>query len=94
MAIKDLVPDGYDRLMEAFAQMRLPAKVSAQREIGGRISVWLSIYNAGQTMIGYGAPEEAIAEAEAALEAIKAQVRCDVHDLLRAATEANHVHDR
>lgn len=74
MSIKDLEPDGFGPEMRAYASLAKRWDVYPQGMGLREVSIWLRI-DGVQTMIGYGMPAAALAEAETALAQQLAEVR-------------------
>ena len=85
MAIADLKPEGFEDAHATYARWTLRPSVTAQGMWAGKYALWPEIDSAGKTLIGYGCPEEALQEALATLDKLKAQVTKSLTDL-RAAS--------
>jgi len=75
MPLSDLKPDGFSEEMQHYATMTRPGDMYVQGFALRQCGVWLRIDGGGNTMIGYGDPDEALAEAEAWAEKQLAKVR-------------------
>ncbi len=84
MAIEDLKPVGFRAEHATYARWTLRPRATAQGMYGGTYALWLEIDSAGKTMIGHGYPEDALREALAKLDDLKAQVTESL-ERLRAA---------
>lgn len=84
MPIADLKPEGFEDAHATYARWTLKPSATAQGMWGGKYALWLEIESAGQTLLGYGLPEEALQEALAKLDALKTEVAHNL-DALRAA---------
>ena len=74
MAIEDLKPEGFSDEHATYARWTLRPRATAQGMWGGTYALWLDIESAGRTLIGHGYPEDALREALAKLDELKAQV--------------------
>lgn len=84
MAIEDLKPEGFSDEHATYARWTLRPRATAQGMWGGTYALWLDIESAGRTLIGHGYPEDALREALAKLDELKAQVTESL-ERLRAA---------
>lgn len=75
MPLSDLKPDGFGEEMRHYATMTRPGDMYVQGFALRQCGVWLRIDGGGNTMIGYGDPDEALAEAVAWAEKQLAKVR-------------------
>jgi len=78
MSLKDLEPDGFSEDMRFYVSNTMPIRLFAQSFWGARWAIWLSVDGLGETMIGYGSPEEALEEAENTLKAQIKKVKKDM----------------
>ncbi|WP_288094426.1 hypothetical protein [Thiomonas sp.] len=82
MALKDIEPEGFDDGMRAYALMTRPGRMYTQGFALRECGVWLSV-DGTETMIGYGDPDTALAEAEAWVEERLAKVRREIAERKR-----------
>lgn len=82
MSLKSLEPEGFNEDMHSYARWTRPARMYAQGIGSKDATVWLSI-DGFQTAIGYGDPDEALAEAEAWAAHQLADLRLQVEALKR-----------
>lgn len=80
MAVSDLRPEGFSEEMAWYAKTSRSVRVYPQH-FGSSVALWLDV-DGTQTMIGYGTPDAAIAEARAALDALAESIRPKVEELL------------
>lgn len=85
MAISDLKPEGFEDAHAVYARWTLRPSATAQGMWAGKYALWLEIDSAGKTLLGYGYPEDALQEALAKLDELKAQVTKSLADLRAAA---------
>lgn len=82
MALKDMAPEGFDDSMRWYAHATRDGRMYVQgfelRECG----VWLSV-DGVQTLIGFGEPDEALAEAEAWAAEQLAKIRQQIEERKR-----------
>lgn len=81
MALKDLEPAGFSPVMADYASMTQGVTMYAQGFRMGEFGVWLRFRSGQQTLIGYGLPAEALAEAARTLEAELEKVRRQLSNL-------------
>jgi hypothetical protein len=74
MSMRELAPKGFDDWMRAYALMTRPGRMYVQGFALSDCGVWLSV-DGVKTLIGYGAPDVALAEAEEWAEKQLAEVR-------------------
>ena len=86
MSLKYLEPEGFNENMHSYARWTRPARIYVQGMGIKDAMVWLSI-DGFQTAIGYGDPDEALAEAEAWAAHQLAQLRLQVEELKRRRKE-------
>lgn len=65
MPLSELKPDGFCDEMQHYAVMTRAADMYVQGFALRQCGVWLRVDGGGSTLIGYGDPDEALAEAEA-----------------------------
>lgn len=82
MALKDIEPEGFDESMRAYALMTRPCVMYTQRFALRECAVWISV-DGVQTMIGYGDPDTALAEAQAWADGQLAKVRQQIAERKR-----------
>ena len=82
MALKDIAPEGFDDSMRAYALMTRPGRMYVQGFALRECGVWL-VVDGVNTMIGYGDPDTALAEAEAWAAEQLAKVRQQIEDRKR-----------
>lgn len=85
MALKDLEPEGFNDTMRHYAHMTRPARMYVQGFALRECGVWLGV-DGVQTIIGYGDPDTALAEAEAWAERELAEIRRQIADRKRCTT--------
>lgn len=85
MAIADLKPEGFEDAHAIYARWTLRPSATAQGMWAGKYALWLEIESAGKTLLGYGYPEDALQEALAKLDELKAQATKSLADLRAAA---------
>lgn len=88
MSVKDLMPPGFDGdHMRYYATISRTARVCAQGDKFGMM-VWLEIDRRERIMIGYGLPNEAIAEAQETMQRLTDSVSTRVNELLEMQADA------
>jgi hypothetical protein len=81
-------PDGFSDAMRAYAVMTRDGDMYVQGFALRQVGVWLRVYGGGDTLIGYGEPDEAMAEAEAWAEQQLARVREQIAERKRCMAGA------
>lgn len=74
MSLEELAPEGFNEGMRSYALMTRPARMYVQGFALSECGVWLDV-DGVHTMIGYGEPDSALAEAEAWVERQLSEVR-------------------
>lgn len=93
MALKDIAPEGFDDSMRAYALMTRPGRMYVQGFALRECGVWLDV-DGVQTMIGFGDPDTALAEAEAWAEQQLTKVRTQIEDRKRCMPPNSKINDR
>jgi len=86
MSVADLKPEGLTDAMRTYVRWTPKVSVVPQGMFGGQFAVWLEIEGAGSRVIGYGLPDEAVAEAQAFLRNLAEGVPASMCALLGART--------
>ena len=63
MSLKDIEPEGFNETMRIYAKMTRPGRMYVQGFALRECGVWLDV-DGTQTLIGFGDPDTALAEAE------------------------------
>ena len=79
MALSDLAPEGFDDSMRAYALWTRPGRMYVQGFALRECGVWLDV-DGVHTMIGYGDPDTALAEAEAWAEKQLTKIRAEIEE--------------
>lgn len=87
MALKDLEPEGFNDTMRAYARMTRQARMYVQGFALSECGVWLGV-DGVQTIIGYGDPDTALAEAEEWAEQQLVEIRRQIADRKRCSSHA------
>jgi hypothetical protein len=82
MALSEIAPEGFDDGMRAYALMTRPGRLYVQGFAPRECGVWLSV-DGVQTLIGFGEPDDALAEAEAWAKEQLEKVRRQIEDRKR-----------
>lgn len=90
MALKDMEPAGFDDGMRAYALWTRPGRMYVQGFALRDCGVWLSV-DGVQTMIGYGDPDTALAEAEAWAAEQLAKIRQEIEERKKCMTQNTEV---
>ena len=85
MSIADLKPEGFEDAHAIYARWTLRPSATASGMWAGKYALWLEIDSAGKTLLGHGYPEDALQEALAKLDELKAQVTKSLAALRAAA---------
>lgn len=79
MSIEDLKPEGFTEHMATYANLVKPWRMYVQGFALRDVGVWLRVAGS-ETMLGFGDPDSALAEAEGRLEAMLVDVRRQIAD--------------
>ena len=92
MALKDMAPEGFDDRMRWYAHVTRDGRMYVQGFALRECGVWLSV-DGVQTLIGFGEPDEALAEAEAWAAEQLAKIRQQIEERKRCMP-SNDQHNR
>ena len=82
MALKDMAPEGFDDHMRWYAHVTRDGRMYVQGFALRECGVWLSV-DGVQTLIGFGEPDDALAEAEAWATEQLAKIRQQIEERKR-----------
>ena len=84
MSVADLKPEGLTDAMPTYVRWTSKVAVVPQGMFGGQFAIWLEIEGTGSRVIGYGLPDDAVAEAQAFLRNLAEGIPASMRALLGA----------